>query len=103
MLNAMVPKLMAVPFIDTVELETVELKVAVSPAVGKAAVQLLLLFQKSFAPFPVQAPLVAKATLEAEIQPRRNAKSGGTFTTRFIVREWNFCSYQPALIIDNNF
>jgi hypothetical protein len=83
----------AVPFIDTVEFETVALKVAVWPPPGKGAVQLLLLFQESFAPFPVQAPLSAKAMLDTEIQPRRNAKSGGTFTTRFIVREWNFSSF----------
>jgi hypothetical protein len=83
----------AVPFIETVAFETVALKVAVFPAVGKAAVQLLLLFQESFAPFPVQAPLAAKAMLDTEIQPRRNAKSGGTFATRFIVREWNFSSF----------
>jgi hypothetical protein len=92
-LNAIDPKLIAVPFIDTVEFETVALKVALSAVVGKAAVQLLLLFQELFAPFPVQAPLVAKAMLDTEIQPRRNAKSGGTFTTRFIVREWNFSSF----------
>jgi hypothetical protein len=55
-------KLTAVPFIDTVELETVALKVAVLPATGKAAVQLLLLFQESLAPLPVHAPLAAKAT-----------------------------------------
>jgi hypothetical protein len=96
-------KLTAGPFIDTVELETVALKVAVLPAVGKAAVQLLLLFQESLAPLPVQAPLVAKAMLDTKIQPRWNTKSGGTFTTRFIVREWNFCFYQAALIIADNF
>ena len=93
MLNPMLFMETAVPFIDTVELETVALKVAVWPAAGKAAVQLVLLFQESFAPFPVQAPLAAKAMLDTEIQARRNAKSGGTFATRFIVREWNFSSF----------
>jgi hypothetical protein len=53
----------AVPFIDTVELETVALKVAVWPAAGKAAVQLLLLFQESLDPLPVHAPLRAWAVL----------------------------------------
>ena len=52
---------MAVPFIDTVELETVPLKMAVWPAAGKAAVQLLLLFQESLDPLPVHAPLAAWA------------------------------------------
>ena len=61
MLNPILFNEIAVPFIDTVELETVALKVAVWPAAGKAAVQLLLLFQESLAPLPVHAPLAAWA------------------------------------------
>ena len=83
----------AVPFIDTVELETVALKVAVWPAAGKAAVQLLLLFQDSLAPLPVHAPLRAKAELETEIQQTSSIKRGETFATCFIVREWNFSRF----------
>ncbi len=63
MLNPILFNEIAVPFIDTVELETVALKVTVWPAAGKAAVQLLLLFQESLDPLPVHAPLRAWAVL----------------------------------------
>ena len=63
----------AVPFIDTVEFETVALKVAVWPTPGKGAVQLLLLFQELFDPFPVQAPLSAKAGFVVNIEVNATA------------------------------
>lgn len=63
MLNPILFNETAVPFIDTVAFETVALKVAVLPATGKAAVQLLLLFQESLDPLPVHAPLRAWAVL----------------------------------------
>lgn len=63
----------AVPFIDTVEFETVALKVAVWPPPGKGAVQLLLLFQESLEPFPVQAPLSAEAGFVVNIEPNATA------------------------------
>jgi hypothetical protein len=74
----------AVPFINTVEFETVALKVAVSPATGKAAVQLLLLFQELFAPFPVQAPLAAEAGFVVNIELNATARMPSVIEFFFI-------------------
>ena len=89
MLNPILFNETAVPFIDTVELETVALKVAVFPVVGKAAVQLVLLFQESLAPLPVHAPLVAWAVLrvQAKVRPAsRSGMRGGAFFMCYIGR-----------------
>jgi hypothetical protein len=86
---------MAVPFIDTVELETVALKVAVLPVVGKAAVQLVLLFQESLAPLPVHAPLAAWAEgllpITAKPNSRIRVRRGAFFMSHMASETGNNC------------
>jgi hypothetical protein len=66
---------MAAPFIDTVELETVALNVAVNPAVGNAVagLQLLLTFQFPFV-VPVHVALAAKHAEEDAATSRMGRK-----------------------------